>query len=147
MNTTANFDDIVDRILRSDQRYPHEAYHFVREALDFTQEQIHKTAKTTKQIHDRHVTGQQLLEGIRKFTVRSFGPMGLFVLHEWHIHECADFGEIVFNLVEHGRGMFGKTENDSRDDFHGGYCFEAAFREPFLPKDLKAKPALEPEHN
>ena len=42
---------------------------------------------------------------------------------------------IVFNLVDHG--ILGRTENDSLDDFEGGYNFREAFEHPFLPKDKK----------
>jgi uncharacterized repeat protein (TIGR04138 family) len=33
--------------------------------------------------------------------------------------------EIVFNMVDHG--LLSKTEQDSRDDFKGGYDFYEAF--------------------
>ena len=32
-------------------------------------------------------------------------------------------------------GSLGRTENDSLDDFEGGYTFKEAFEHPFLPKD------------
>ena len=49
--------------------------------------------------------------------------------------KCRDFGEIVFNLVEHG--ILGRTENDSLEDFENGYEFATAFNEPFLPNRRK----------
>jgi uncharacterized repeat protein (TIGR04138 family) len=134
---TVNFDEVVEKIVALDPRYTREAYHFLREALDHTQKHVHREARGRK---ERHVTGQQLLEGIREYGLRAFGPMTRFVLQEWGIHRSEDIGEIVFNLVEHGNGMFGKTEKDSRDDFKGGYDFDEAFRRPFLPS-LKLKPA------
>jgi uncharacterized repeat protein (TIGR04138 family) len=130
---TVNFDEIVEKIAQLDQRYAREAYHFVREALDHTQQSVHKSARPSRDLPDRHVTGQQLLEGIRLYALNTFGPMTLFALHEWGVRSCADFGELVFNLVEYGQGMFGKTDQDSRDDFRPGYDFQLAFRHPFLP--------------
>jgi uncharacterized repeat protein (TIGR04138 family) len=130
---TVSFEDIVDRVVSLDPRYAPEAYHFVREALDFTQQQIHRHAREGRERKDRHVTGQQLLEGIRAFALKTLGPMSLFALQEWGVQRGEDFGEIVFNLVEHGQGMFGKTDRDSRDDFKGGYDFAEAFRRPFMP--------------
>jgi len=53
------------------------------------------------------------------------------VLNEWGVHRCEDFGEIVFNMVEHD--LLAKTSEDSRENFKGGYDFEEAFRKPFLP--------------
>jgi uncharacterized repeat protein (TIGR04138 family) len=84
-----------------------------------------------------HVSGQELLSGIREFALRQFGPMALTVLEEWGVKRCEDFGEIVFNMIE--SGLLAKTAEDSRDDFKGGYDFMEAFREPFLPRPGKAK--------
>jgi uncharacterized repeat protein (TIGR04138 family) len=139
---TVHFDEIVDRIVEHDTRYAREVYAFVREALDFTQQRIHKGGRDRRDRKDRHVTGQQLLAGIRDYALQSFGPMTFFVLHEWGLQRCDDFGEIVFNLVEHGQGMFGKTEQDTRDDFKGAYEFFEAFRLPFLPQRCAGKPTI-----
>jgi uncharacterized repeat protein (TIGR04138 family) len=138
---TVNFEEIVDKIVQLDRRYTCEAYYFVREALDHTQQSVHKSTRPSRAVTDRHVTGQQLLEGIRLYALKTFGPMTLFTLREFGVHSCEDFGEIVFNLVEQGQGMFGKTEQDSRDDFRPGYDFEVAFRHPFLPSAKLSPPA------
>ncbi|HMP84404.1 MAG TPA: hypothetical protein PKA41_17030 [Verrucomicrobiota bacterium] len=122
-----SFDSVLEQILANDARYQRDAYHFVREALDFTQKLITKENKGQQ----RHVTGQELLDGIRQFALSQFGPMATTVFDEWGIRNCRDFGDIVFNMVE--TGLLAKTEKDSRDDFGGGYEFEDAFRKPFLP--------------
>lgn len=129
-----SFDEIVERIMASDPRYQPGAYDFLREALDFTQQQA---GQSGLDVH-RHVTGQQLVQGIREFALREFGPMAITVLHAWGITRCEDFGEIVFNLIDHQ--VLRKTDTDSRDDFKGGYEFEAAFREPFLPASRRRSP-------
>jgi uncharacterized repeat protein (TIGR04138 family) len=134
----ASFEEAVEQIRMKDQRYPREAYYFVREALDHTQKAIGKSQDG--QI--RHVTGQELLGGIRDYGISQYGPMAMTVLEEWGIRSCADFGEIVFNLVE--IGQLAKTEADSRADFNTGYDFIEAFRKPFLPAS-RQKPAREPE--
>ncbi len=123
-----NFDEELEKILAKDPRYPREAYLFVREALDHTQKMVGKPAKEDL---PRHVSGQQLLEGIREYALQQYGPMSMMVLAEWGIHRCEDFGEIVFNMVENS--LLAKTDKDSRDDFRPGYDFETAFRKPFLP--------------
>ncbi len=130
---TVSFEEVVDKIVERDPRYHRDAYHFVREALDHTQKSVHKDARTDQPKKERHVSGQQLLEGIRAYALQQFGPMVLTVFEEWGVRRCEDFGEIVFNLVDNGNGLFGKTEHDSHDDFKGGYDFEEAFRKPFLP--------------
>jgi uncharacterized repeat protein (TIGR04138 family) len=143
---TVHFDEIVDRILAHDNRYKRESYSFVREALDFTQQRIHKGSRDRRHRKDRHVTGQQLLDGIREYALQSFGPMSLFVLQDWGLERCEDFGELVFNLVEYGQGMFGKTEDDSRDDFKNAYEFFDAFRVPFLPAHHAIKSTIAKSH-
>lgn len=123
----ATFEEGVALILTRDARYHRDGYAFVREALDFTQKAVLKENEGKA----RHVTGQELLIGIRDFALQQFGPMTLTVLEEWGIKRCEDFGEIVFNMVE--IGLLAKTDKDSREDFQGGYDFPEAFRKPFLP--------------
>lgn len=122
-----DFDEALEPLLAKDSRYPREAYHFVREALDFTQQAVEKANHGKP----RHISGQELLVGIRDFALCQFGPMSCCVLEDWGIKSCEDFGEIVFNLVE--QHILSKTEEDSRNDFKGGYDFEEAFRRPFEP--------------
>jgi uncharacterized repeat protein (TIGR04138 family) len=129
-----NFEETLAQILKRDARYDRGAYFFVREALDFTQ----KMVKSKDEV--RHVSGQELLAGIRKYALKEFGPMAQTVLSEWGVRKCEDFGELVFNMVE--RNLLAKTEHDSREDFKNGYDFFQAFRQPFLPS---AKEVLAPE--
>lgn len=140
---TANFDEALEAIVRRDPRYPREAYHFLREALEHTTKNITRQTREGAKKESRHVTGQELLEGIRVYALEQFGPMTLTVLHEWGIRRGEDFGEIVFNLVDNH--LLGKTEQDSREDFKGGYDFDEAFRRPFLPKSQAAPPAAPAE--
>jgi uncharacterized repeat protein (TIGR04138 family) len=123
-----NFDEAVEMILAKDPRYAREAYTFAREALDFTQKLIGKESRG----RIRHVTGQELLDGIRQFALQQFGPMTTTVFEEWGVRNCRDFGEIVFNMVE--IGLLAKTDRDSRDDFQSGYDFTEVFRKPFWPE-------------
>ncbi|HMJ91785.1 MAG TPA: Minf_1886 family protein [Candidatus Acidoferrum sp.] len=130
-----NFDEELEKILAKDSRYTREAYLLVREALDHTQKKIGKPGKDDA---PRHVSGQQLLEGIRDYALQQFGPMALTILIEWGIQRCEDFGEIVFNMVENS--LLAKTDQDTREDFKGGYDFESAFRKPFVPSKKATTP-------
>ena len=123
------FEEALEAIVTKDPRYQRDAYLFLREALDYTQKLVGKEDGGKV----RHVTGQELLEGIRQFGLEQFGPMTLTVFEEWGVRTCRDFGEIVFNMVE--IGLLAKTEKDSRADFQSGYEFEDAFRKPFLPAE------------
>ena len=124
----ANFEETLEQILGKDPRYRRDAYLFVRDALDYTQK-----AAVREHREGLHVTGQELLSGIRDYALAQFGPMTITVLEEWGISRCEDFGEIVFNVVE--AGLFSKTDTDSRADFQNGYTFDDAFRKPFLPQN------------
>jgi uncharacterized repeat protein (TIGR04138 family) len=129
-----NFEEKVEMILAKDSRYARDAYMFVRESLDYTQKNIGKENRGKFP----HITGQELLDGIRQFALNQFGPMVVTVLEDWGVRNCRDFGEIVFNMVE--IELLAKTENDNRDDFNNGYDFTDAFRKPFWPQNrLKAE--------
>jgi len=132
-----NFDEAVDSIIAKDARFSRDAYAFVREALDFTQKLVVKEARG----NIRHVSGQELLNGIRQFALQQFGPMVVTVFEDWGVKSCRDFGEIVFNMVE--TGLLAKTDKDTRDDFQNGYDFTDAFRKPYWPQS-KLKPETKP---
>jgi len=119
-------EELLNGILARDPRYTVEAYAFVRGGLDFTVRSLE---------NQRHISGQELLEGIRKFAIGEFGPMTKTVLNGWGIARTEDIGEIVFNMVE--TGLLGKTDEDSRADFANGYDFDEAFRKPFKPATAK----------
>jgi uncharacterized repeat protein (TIGR04138 family) len=137
-----SFEQALEQIRAKDPRYARDAYLFLREALDHTQKIANKSARETRSsradkpaegLPVRHVSGQELLDGIRTYALEQFGPMVLTVFEEWGIRSCADFGEIVFNMVE--IGLLAKTDKDSREDFKNGYSFDEAFRKPFLPEN------------
>ena len=129
-----SFQDTVTEILKKDARYQADAYFFLVEALDVTVKDIRKNQPD----HGRHVSGKELLDGIKAYALDEFGPMTHTVFAEWGIHNTQDFGEIVFNLVEAGR--LGKTESDSREDFKNAYDFDEAFLMPFEPQSGEPPP-------
>ena len=126
-----SFEEALEAILAKDSRYHRDAYQFVREALDYTQRSLAKGSHG----EIRHVSGQELLAGIREFALTHFGPMSITVFQEWGIRRCDDFGEIVFNMVE--ANWLAKTDKDTRANFQGVYDFETAFHQPFLPKSKR----------
>lgn len=128
-----DFSSIVESICKVDTRYSKEAYYFVRQSLDHTL----KSKTTVKEGSQTHVTGQELLEGIRAFGLLQFGFLTQTVLKYWGVRECKDFGSIVFNLIE--QKVFGKQNSDKKTDFENCYDFETAFIHPFLPKTAIAK--------
>jgi len=122
------FAEALDSIVASDPRYQRDAYVFLRDALDFTTKQ----QKKVKGVSVRHVTGPELLDGVRRYALKEFGPMVMTVFENWGVRSCEDIGNIVFNLI--GAGVFGKTEEDSIEHFKNVYDFEEAFVKPFAPE-------------
>lgn len=129
------FSEAVDLIVAEDGQFDREAYFFLKEALDYTVNQRKKARATTQ---GEHVTGQQLLEGIRQYALKQFGPMVPTVFSYWNLRRCEDFGTMVYALIR--LRQLGKTETDSIDDFKSIYSFEEAFVTPF-------QPARAPERN
>jgi uncharacterized repeat protein (TIGR04138 family) len=121
------FSEALESVITNDPRYQREGYIFLRDALDFTTKQ----QKKIKGVSVRHVTGPELLDGVRQYALKEFGPMVMTVFDSWGIHSCEDIGHMVFNLI--GAGVFGRTEEDSIEDFKSVYDFEEAFVRPFTP--------------
>lgn len=124
------FTEIVGLICKEDGRFDRNAYAFVRQALDHTVKEI-KRKDPTRTGKSQHVSGGELLHGIRVYALDQFGPLTKTVLNTWGITRCQDFGDIVFNLIDYN--VFSKTENDRREDFADLYDFEEAFVKPFAP--------------
>ncbi len=125
-----DFAEIVGLIYKEDPRFDRKAYDFVRLGLDHTVKAF-KKAEAARSQRSRHVTGQELLEGLRAYALDQYGPLAKTVLNAWGVRRCSDFGDIVFNLIEYH--VFSKTESDRREDFGDIFTFEEAFVKPFLP--------------
>jgi uncharacterized repeat protein (TIGR04138 family) len=126
------FAEAIDLIIERNPRFDREAYYFLRDALDFT---VKGRKKAREASGTGHVSGQQLLEGVRLYAIKQFGPMVVTVLDYWGVRRCEDFGEMVYNLIDFG--VFGKTDTDSIEDFKGGYNFKEAFVDPYQPIRLE----------
>ena len=106
----------LHEIIKHDSRYKLEAYIFVLQALDYTRTLLHK---------ERHVSGQELLEGIRKIAIDEYGLLAKAVFEHWGVKQTADFGNIVFNMVQ--ANILTKTDQDNIHDFDNIYDFDEAF--------------------
>ena len=106
----------LDQVIAKDPRFKPEAYVFVHDALGHTWSRLDQR---------RHVTGRELLDGIKELALKRYGPMALAVLNSWGVRTTDDFGAIVFNMV--GAGLLAKTEEDRIEDFHAVYDFDEAF--------------------
>jgi uncharacterized repeat protein (TIGR04138 family) len=122
------FNAKLEEVVKKHPRYVYEAYEFVFQALNFTQKMLGRESPedvaAPAAAPQHHVTGQELLEGVRVLALREFGFLARTVFRLWGIDRTDDFGEIVFNLVE--AELMSKTSEDNRDDFRGVYDLDEA---------------------
>ena len=106
--------------------YHQNAYDFVFTALRHAQE---KLGRDRADHNTGHVSGRELLEGLRELAQQHFGLMTVSVFAKWGIHGTEDFGKIVFELIEGGEMR--KTDEDHLEDFVEVYDFAKVFVEDY----------------
>jgi uncharacterized repeat protein (TIGR04138 family) len=109
-------DGVMDRIRMREPRFGEPAYLFVLASLEFCQNRLTER---------RHITGRELVEACRDLALQRYGLLARMVLEHWGITSTADFGDIVFTLVELGLLMSQPT--DTREDFVAVFNFADAF--------------------
>ena len=112
----ADLENAILDVAQKHGRYKPNAYRFTLDAVGFTVRALEE---------NRHVSGTELLDGIRRLALDRFGPMAKTVFEQWGVSTTEDFGAIVFQLVD--EGLLGKTEQDKMSDFARGYDFDDAF--------------------
>jgi len=112
----SKFFDLVDDICSRDQRYKPDAYEFVLQGLNFTQDKLKKQA---------HVTGRELAFGLRDYAIEQYGALAQRVLSHWGISLTRDFGEIVYSMID--KKLLSKSDEDHLSDFDSVYDFDSAF--------------------
>ena len=113
-------------------RFHSDAYEFVFEALRYAQESLSRvSADGVPDGEDAHVSGPELLMGIRELALQQFGLMARTVFASWGVTCTEDFGRIVFELVEVGRMR--KTDRDQLSDFFEVFDFEEALDIAYRP--------------
>ena len=123
----SNLEERLKQVVARDGRYHINGYRFVYEALDYTVKQLDKK---------RHISGRELLEGLKNLAIEQFGGLAVMVFDVWGVRKTADFGNIVFNLVE--ADLMSRSEDDSREDFDGVYEFREVFRIDAKPRSTKS---------
>jgi uncharacterized repeat protein (TIGR04138 family) len=122
-------------VVRRDPRFTYEAYEFVFAALGHTQRMLGRVPRDEEAATpgpQYHVSGRELVEGIRDLALREFGLMARVVFRMWGINQTADFGEMVFNLVK--ENLMSKTDQDSLADFTNVYDLDQALVHDFQIK-------------
>ena len=109
-------DGVMDRIRLRESRFDERAYLFVLAALEFVQQRLPER---------RHLNGRELAEGCRDLALARYGVLARTVLEHWGIRSSADFGEVVFALVD--TGLLMSQPQDNKDDFVGVFDFDETF--------------------
>ncbi|MGH7680610.1 MAG: Minf_1886 family protein [Candidatus Eiseniibacteriota bacterium] len=111
-----DYENAILDVAQKHGRYKPNAYRFTLDAVQHTVGHLKEV---------RHVSGGELLGGIRELALSRFGPMAKTVFEQWGVGRTEDFGEIVFHLVD--QGLLGKTDTDKLSDFARGYDFDETF--------------------
>jgi uncharacterized repeat protein (TIGR04138 family) len=126
-------DDPIRALALKDGRYSPEAFRFLFESLRVA---IQLAGKDEASGTERHVTGQEVLAGMRAHAAESFGPLAAQVWRSWGVRSTLDWGRVVFLLVE--AGLLSRQDSDTIEDFRHGFDFDEAFvrnYRPSLPDD------------
>ncbi|HMD54479.1 MAG TPA: Minf_1886 family protein [Phycisphaerae bacterium] len=120
----------LNQIVARTGLYPVEAFEFVRAGLAVTAQKVYPDIENRSESR-QHVSGRQLCLGLRDFAIRRYGLLAKAVLYHWNVRRTADFGRIVFAMIE--ANLMRKTSEDSIEDFNDIFDFEAAFEPPHRP--------------
>lgn len=117
MSDYAALDDALQKIGARDGRFHERAYLFVLAALEYAQGRLPAR---------RHLSGAELAWACRDFALEQFGLLAPTVLGYWGVRRTADFGAIVFALID--AAMLARQPTDKIEDFEQVYEFGEAFR-------------------
>ena len=115
----------MEDVIRSDGRYPPEAFGFLHEGLGRAVKSVHGEETGVDPGQQHHVTGAQLCHALRELASERWGLLAPAVLDKWNIHATIDFGNMVYLLIR--ANYMRKTETDSIEDFRDVYEFSSAF--------------------
>ena len=129
------------QIVNQDPRYPIDAYKFVQDALAYAADSLELGSQiysdpefdpetaTHRARRERHLTGQQLCEAIRRYALNQYGYMAKIVLNNWNMETTGCFGDIVYNMIS--VGLMKKSSRDKRSHFDDVYRFDEVFQTEF----------------
>ncbi|NOY75316.1 MAG: hypothetical protein GXP32_05950, partial [Kiritimatiellaeota bacterium] len=124
----------IVKITDADPRFAPAAYEFIGEAVRRTLSVLLNDGEA------RHISGVELLEGIREQALEEFGPMAESVFNHWGVFNTLDIGHIVFNMVDNQ--LLSSSDKDTIDDFDQVFDLHDALTSPFNPpsgEDVESK--------
>ena len=127
MNQLQAVGEVLERIRATGGPFDERAYVFVLGAIQYLQSRLPAR---------RHVTGAELAWACRDYALEQYGLLATHVLDYWGVRESADFGRIVYTLVE--MGLLITQPGDKQQDFEGVYRFDRAFDATYVWQDGSA---------
>jgi uncharacterized repeat protein (TIGR04138 family) len=124
------FEQKIQTIVEHDPRYCAEAYEFVSNAVTYTAKMLNKSGAS------KHISGKELLDGVKVFAQQEYGPLAGEVLRNWGLRDGTSVGNVVFNMVN--SHLLGKSDKDSLEDFRIGFDVDKDFPTAF---EKKAEPS------
>jgi len=109
-------------------KFHQDAYRFIYEALHHTQQKLDRVSDVDSE-DEAHITGQELMYGVRDLASQRYGILAKNVFAHWNVRSTGDFGRIVFDMID--RGEMRKTERDQLSDFVNVFDFEDAFNHDY----------------
>ena len=67
----SEFESLIKELSARDKRYHKESYYFIRDALGYAQSVVHNDEEDKT----KHVSAEQLMDGIRDHALKVYGPM------------------------------------------------------------------------
>ena len=120
---------LTSKLRPSRLKFHPDAYRFVFESLQYSQEHLKKAAQDAED-DSAHISGPELLDGVRELGLKKFGMLAKTVFNHWGVKSTDDFGRIVFDLIECGEMR--KTDRDQLTDFFGVYDFDQSLVRDYL---------------
>ena len=120
----------IQEIVQKDNRYHADAYDFVNKAVSYT---VRKMSRTDRPRGSRHVTGQELVNGIMEHAVEQYSFLAPEIFLFWGVTSGPDIGNIVYNMI--AVELLSASPEDSKSDFD---CMEDLIGE--LRKKVEPRP-------
>ncbi len=125
----------IGYIAREDGRYAPAAFYFVNDVVASTVKWLQSGEMTPRDVaasrgendDNFHISGFELLEGMRRLARERWGLLARQVLERWGVYRTEDIGEIVFLMVDDPVLQWKRRDADTKEDFANGYNFADTF--------------------
>ena len=127
--------DRINFIASRDGRYDPAAFIFVNEAVQSAVKWLKSGEMKPRDVSasrgddgvNFHISGYELLEGMRRLARERWGCLARTVLERWGVRKTEDVGEIVYLMIDDEKLEWKRRESDTKAEFAGVYDFKDVF--------------------